>query len=107
MRGELNGLEALILQECPCPYGYNVHCLAHQNQPDGLLRHQEKCIISIRSTLSTFDFLNQSMWLFPLPSVTTSYENHKSSFPFPLSLLTLQESSSSTILSYQNSGLTP
>jgi hypothetical protein len=59
MRGELNGLEALILQECPCPYGYNVHCLAHQNQPDDLLRHQEKCIISIRSTLSTFDFLNQ------------------------------------------------
>jgi|JXWR01.1.fsa_nt_gb hypothetical protein len=54
MRGEWNGLEALILQECP--YGYNVHCLAHQNQPDGLLRHQEKCI---RSSLSIFNFLYQ------------------------------------------------
>ena len=28
MRGEWNGLQALILQECP--YAYYVHCLAHQ-----------------------------------------------------------------------------
>nr|KYP64740.1 Zinc finger MYM-type protein 1 [Cajanus cajan] len=30
MRGEWNGLQALILQECP--YAYYVHCLAHQLQ---------------------------------------------------------------------------
>uniref|UniRef100_A0A8I6XU49 HAT C-terminal dimerisation domain-containing protein n=1 Tax=Hordeum vulgare subsp. vulgare TaxID=112509 RepID=A0A8I6XU49_HORVV len=30
MRGEWNGLKALILQECP--YAYYIHCLAHQLQ---------------------------------------------------------------------------
>ena len=30
MRGEFNGLKALILQECPS--AYYIHCLAHQLQ---------------------------------------------------------------------------
>jgi hypothetical protein len=30
MRGEWNGLKALILNECP--YAYYVHCMAHQSQ---------------------------------------------------------------------------
>jgi hypothetical protein len=30
MRGEFNGLKALVLQECP--YAYYIHCLAHQLQ---------------------------------------------------------------------------
>jgi Domain of unknown function (DUF4371) len=30
MRGEWNGLQALILRECP--YAYYVHCMAHQLQ---------------------------------------------------------------------------
>jgi hypothetical protein len=30
MKGELNGLQALILKECP--YAYYVHCYAHRLQ---------------------------------------------------------------------------
>jgi hypothetical protein len=30
MRGEWNGLKALILNECP--YAYYIHCMAHQLQ---------------------------------------------------------------------------
>ncbi|GKV30692.1 hypothetical protein SLEP1_g39478 [Rubroshorea leprosula] len=54
MHGEWNGLQALILQECP--YAYYVHCLAHQLQLALIAAAREAP--DVHAFFSEFDFYN-------------------------------------------------
>ncbi|GLU10719.1 hypothetical protein SLE2022_275050 [Rubroshorea leprosula] len=54
MHGEWNGLQALILQDCP--YAYYVHCLAHQLQLALIVATREAT--DVHAFFSKFDFYN-------------------------------------------------
>ncbi|GAB2282926.1 hypothetical protein Dimus_039567 [Dionaea muscipula] len=64
MRGEWNGLQALILRECP--YAYYVHCLAH--------RLQLTLVTASREVFPIFKFLKKVSYI--VNAITASCKHH-------------------------------